>query len=270
MQIKDKIAVVTGAAGGIGFAVAARLAQSGARAIAMVDRAEECADAAGKINRDFGGRAIARGFCGDVCDAAFRAEVFSQMENADDCARICVPAAGILRDAMAVKIDRDSGAAQLYDEGVFRRVLEVNLLHPVYWAMQMTARIAERRGAAKKWQPREPLQGACVFIGSVSARGNRGQISYASSKSALGAAAKTLNIEGMFHGVQTKILHPGLVATKMAEQLPHGHFERHILPQIPLGRMLTPGEVADAAAMLIESPAISGPVWIDGGMTPMA
>jgi len=272
MQIKDKIAVVTGAAGGIGFAVAARLAKSGARAIALVDRSEECAAAAGTINRDSGGREIARGFCGDVCDAAFRAEVFSQMETSDDCARICVPAAGILRDALSVKIDRDSGAAQLYDEAVFRRVLEVNLLHPLYWAMQMTARIAERRARAgmKKWQPREAVQGACVLIGSVSSRGNRGQIAYASSKSALSAAAKTLNIEGMAHGVQSKILHPGLVDTPMAAQLPDGHFERHILPQIPLGRMVAPGEVADAVAMLVESPAVSGPVWIDGGMTPMA
>ena len=274
MQIKDKIAVVTGAARGIGFAVAARLAKSGARAVALVDSAPEadCEKAAGEINRAAGAE-VARVFRGDVCDAAFRAEVFSRMEKEhQDCARICVPAAGILRDAMSVKIGRENGDAQIYDEDLFRRVLEVNLLHPVYWAMQMTARIAElrHRAGAKKWRTDEPLQGACVFIGSVSSRGNRGQISYASAKSALSAAAKTLNLEGMFHGVQTKILHPGLVDTPMAAQIPEEQLEKYLLPQISIGRLIAPEEVADAAAMLIESPAVSGPLWIDGGMRPMA
>ena len=271
MNITDKIAIVTGATGGIGSAIARRLAQRGARAVAMVDVSAGCAQSAEALNRELE-LEVAQPFCGDVCDADFRAEVFAQMEKAGDVVRICVPAAGILRDAMAVKVERETGKAILYDDAIFRSVLEINLLHPVYWSMQMLARIAEQRFAAglKKWQPEEDIQGSAVLVGSVSSRGNRGQISYACAKSGLNAAAKTLHVEGMFHGVQTKIIHPGMVNTPMLAQLPEGHFENHIKPMIPLGRMIEPDEIAEAVCLLIENPAISGQLWIDGGLIPMA
>ncbi len=271
MQINDKVAVVTGAAGGIGFAIARQLARNGARAVAMVDRSRQCEQSAESLNREAGGQ-VTRAFCGDVCDPGFRAGVFAEMEKTGDVARICVPAAGILRDALSVKLNRDSGKAELYDDALFREVLEVNLLHPVYWAMQMTAGIAEQRAAAglQKWQPDEPLQGSIVLVGSVSSRGNRGQISYACAKSALNAAAKTLNVEGMQHGVQSKIIHPGFVNTPMVEQLPEGLFEERVKPLIPLGRMIEPDEIAAAVCMLIENPVISGQVWADAGLAPMA
>ena len=267
MQIKDKVAVVTGASGGIGLAVARKLLDKDARAVAVVDHSERCAQTAEALNREAGAE-VARAFCGDVCDANFRAEVFSQMEKAGDLVRICVPAAGILRDALAVKMNRDTGKAELYDDAVFRAVLEVNLLHPVYWTMQMLARIAEERFEAglEKWQPEEPIQGSAVLVGSVSSRGNRGQISYGCAKSGLNAATKTLNIEGMHHGVQTKIIHPGFVNTPMVEQLPDGLFDDHIKPLLPLGRMIEPGEIADAVCLLIENPAISGQLWADAGL----
>ena len=276
MHIKDNLAVVTGASGGIGLAVTRRLIREGARAVAMVDRSADCARIAGTLNREAGAE-VAQGFCGDVCDAGFRAEVFAQMERIDDAGdpvRICVPAAGILRDNLAVKLNRDTGKAELYDDEVFRKVLEVNLLHPVYWAMQMLARILEHRAQAEtkgtQWQPDEPLQGVAVLVGSVSSRGNRGQISYSCAKSALNAAAKTLNIEGMQHGVQTKIIHPGMVDTAMLAQLPEGHFDAHFKPLIPLGRMIEPDEIADAVCLLIDNPAVSGPLWADAGLAPLA
>ena len=271
MNIKNKIAIITGASGGIGFAIARKLARRGARALAMVDVSARCAQSAEALNRELE-REVAQPFCGDVCDAEFRAEVFAHMETADDVVRICVPAAGILRDAMSVKVERETGKATLYDDSIFRSVLEINLLHPVYWVMQMLARIAERRFEAglKKWQPQEDIQGSAVLIGSVSSRGNRGQISYACAKSGLNAAANTLHVEGMFHGVQTKIIHPGMVNTPMLAQLPEGYFENHIKPMIPLGRMIEPDEIAEAVCLLIENPAISGQLWVDGALTPMA
>ncbi len=272
MQIHDKVAVVTGASSGIGLAIATQLAEKGARAIGVVDISAHCQATAAAINRQVGGE-VAQPFCGDVRAAEFRAEVFAQMEKiGGEVVRICVPAAGILRDALAVKMNHDRGQAELYAESLFREVLAVNLLHPVYWAMQMMARIIEQRAAQnlKKWQPSEPIQGCSVLLGSVSSRGNRGQISYACAKAALNAAAKTLHIEGMYHGMQSKVVHPGVVNTPMSAQLPAGHFETHMKSLVALGRMIEPQEIAAAVCLLIENPAISGPLWADAGMQPMA
>ena len=271
MKIKDNIAIVTGAASGIGLSVAQRLARGGARKIAMVDQSAECEQSAQALNRELDSQ-VARAFVGDVCAAAFRDEVFDAMQQQGDVVRICVPAAGILRDGLAVKLNRETSRAQLYDEQLFRQVLDVNLIHPVYWAMKTLAQIAEMRATfgAKKWQANESIQGAIIFIGSVSSRGNRGQVSYSAAKSALSAVAKTLNLEGAHHGVQTKIIHPGMVDTPMLDTMPEGHLESHFLPQLPIGRLITPAEIAETVAVLIENPAISGPVWVDGGLAPMA
>ncbi len=270
MKIEDKVAVVTGAASGIGNAVARCLIERGVRAVAMVDLTENIfaatRDANGSRNED-----IALPFHGDVTHSEFRQQVFSQLRTVG-LPQICVPAAGILRDAMAVKINPESGKAELYDENRFRQVLEVNLMHPIYWSMEMIGAIAEHRVAAGlgKWRGEEDIQGAAVIIGSVSSRGNKGQISYSSAKSGLNAAAKTLNQEGAYYGVQAKVIHPGFVETPMVEQLPDGMFEQHIKRLVPIDRMIRPQEIAEAVALLIENPIISGPVWADGGFPPMA
>ena len=69
----------------------------------------------------------------------------------------------------AVKVDKDSHKAVMYPEEKFREVVEVNLIAPVYWAMEMVARVAEQRAAAglKRWHPDERIQGTVIFIGSV-------------------------------------------------------------------------------------------------------
>lgn len=270
MKIENKVAVVTGGASGIGNAVARRLADGGASAIALVDLTDSVLDAAAAVN-DAAGREVAQAFQGDVTDCDFRAGVFRQMAT-HDVVRICVPAAGILRDAMAVKVNKETGEAELYDENLFRKVLEVNLMHPVYWTMEMLAGIATDRAkrGLGRWTAEEEFQGSAIIIGSVSCRGNRGQVSYASAKSGLNAAAKTLNIEGAYYGVQAKALHPGFVATPMVEQLPDGMFEEHLRKMIPIDRKIEPAEIAEAVVALIENPIISGPVWADGGFPPFA
>lgn len=270
MKIENRVAVVTGAASGIGNAVADRLVRGGATAVAMVDLTDNIFAAAARVNAD-AGREAAFPFQGDVTDSGFRTEVFHRMGD-HGVVRICVPAAGILRDAMAVKVDRETGKTELYDENLFRQVLEVNLMHPVYWTMEMLAGIASDRArqGLGRWTSAEEFQGSAVIIGSVSCRGNRGQVSYSSAKAGLNAAAKTLNIEGAYFGVQAKALHPGFVATPMVEQLPDGMFEEHLRKLIPIDRKIEPSEIADAVVALIENPIVSGPVWADGGFPPFA
>ena len=267
MKINNKVAVVTGAASGIGFAVSKKLIESGARAVAMVDLNDQVEQAAAKIADPN----IAIPFQGDVSDSSFRESVFKQVAETG-LPQICVPAAGILRDAMAVKVNKETGQAELYAEQQFRQVLEINLMHPVYWSMQMMAAVAEFRATKGlgRWHSEEGIQGVATIVGSVSSRGNRGQISYASAKSGLNAAAKTLNVEGAYYGVQAKIIHPGFVETPMVEQLPDGMFEDHLRKLVLIDRMIKPAEIADAIVAMIENPIISGPIWADGGLPPMS
>jgi NAD(P)-dependent dehydrogenase (short-subunit alcohol dehydrogenase family) len=186
---------------------------------------------------------------------------------------LCVPAAGITRDALAVKMDRDTGKAAVYPLRTFREVTEVNLIAPIYWALEMVARIAEdrkRRGLGR-WQPsEEKLWGTVVFIGSVSSQGNKGQLAYAASKAGLEGAAATLTKEAIYHGVRCCVIHPGFTDTPMVRALGEEFIAKNILPATQLGRLIRPDEIADAICFLISNSAVSGELWADAGWHPSA
>ena len=266
MEIAGKVAVITGAASGIGRAVAAELARRGARAMALVDLGDAIESATEEVN-DVVGRRVAIPFRGDATDDAFRASVFDSISSQFDTVTMCVPAAGITRDDLAVRIDRDTGKARIYPVDRFRQVLEVNLVAPVYWALEMIGRIAENRAARglKRWQPAEGMQGAIVFIGSVSSQGNRGQISYASTKAGLEGAAATIMKEAIYHGVRCGLIHPGFTDTPMVRAMGDDYIEKNILPFTQLSRLIRPEEIADAICFMLGNSAVSGELWADAG-----
>lgn len=271
MQIKGKVAVVTGASGGIGRAVCEELVNRGARLVAMVDLDDNVALAAEQINRE-AGRTVAKPYHGNTTDSDFRRGVYDDICAAHGQVNICVPAAGIVRDALAVKIDKATGKANIYAEEIFRLVTEVNYIAPIYWAIEMIGRIAESRFGRdlKKWGPHEDMEGAVVFIGSVASQGNKGQISYASAKAALEGAASTLMKESIFHGVRCSIIHPGFTDTPILQAMGEEYLAKHVLPDTQLGRLIKPEEIADAICFMITNQAVSGEIWVDAGWHPTA
>ena len=193
MNIEGKVALVTGAASGIGRSVAQEFTNRGAKAVILVDRSDEVFQLAETINTS-AKREAAFGKVGDATNDTFRTQVYDEVTSEQGVVSICVPAAGITRDSLAVKLNKDSGKAEPYAVAQFRQVMEVNLVAPIYWALEMVARIAEDRFARglKRWEPEEEIQGTAIFIGSVSSQGNKGQISYATTKAGLeGAAARS-------------------------------------------------------------------------------
>jgi NAD(P)-dependent dehydrogenase (short-subunit alcohol dehydrogenase family) len=266
MQIKGKVAVVTGAASGIGEAVALELARRGVKAVALIDRSPQVAKVAQAINEAIG-RSVAEGHVGEVTDAVFRSRVFDGVAAKHGMVNICVPAAGITRDALAVKVDKEAGRPVIYSERTFREVTEVNLIAPVYWALEMVARIAEERKRRNlgRWEPSEKLLGTVVFIGSVSSQGNKGQIAYAASKAGLEGAAATLTKEAIYHGVKCAVIHPGFTDTPMVRALGEEFIAKNILPSTQLRRLIRPEEIADAICFLIANSAVSGELWADAG-----
>jgi NAD(P)-dependent dehydrogenase (short-subunit alcohol dehydrogenase family) len=266
MKIKGKIALVTGAASGIGAAVATELAKRYVKALALVDRSTNTAQVARTINEEVG-RPVAEALVGDATDAEFRDHVFDQVVGKHGVVNICVPAAGITRDALAVKVDKETGRAAVYPVQTFREVTEVNLIAPIYWALEMVARIAEerRRRGLGRWEPEEKLWGTIVFIGSVSSQGNKGQIAYAASKAGLEGAASTLTKEAIYHGVRCCVIHPGFTDTPMVRALGEEYITKNILPATQLRRLIRPDEIADAICFLISNSAVSGELWADAG-----
>jgi NAD(P)-dependent dehydrogenase (short-subunit alcohol dehydrogenase family) len=266
MEVAGKVGVITGAASGIGRAVAVELARRDVRAMALVDMGEAVGKVAADVNAA-AGREVAYPYVGDTTDEAFRASVFDSISSRFDIVSMCVPAAGITRDDLAVRIDRNTGKARIYPVEKFRQVVDVNLVAPVYWALEMIGRIAETRAARGlgRWLPTEGMQGAIVFIGSVSSQGNKGQISYASTKAGLEGAAATIMKEAVFHGVRCGLIHPGFTDTPMVRAMGDDYINKHILPFTQLGRLIRPEEIADAICFMLVNSAVSGELWADAG-----
>jgi len=271
MKIQDKVAVVTGAVGGIGQAVALELAHRGARHVAVVDQSSQAMEVASQINAKVG-REATTGFSGDVTQEAFRKGVYQSLRDNHGVATICVPAAGITRDELAVKLDKEKGEIVIYPIEKFRLVTEVNLIAPVYWALQMVAGVADDRriNGKRRWEPEEGVQGAVIFIGSVSSLGNKGQIAYATTKAGLEGAAATLMMEAIFHGVRCGVIHPGYTNTSMVQAIPPEFLKEQIIPRTQLRRLIAPGEIADAICFMISNSAVSGSLWADAGYRPPA
>ncbi len=271
MDIPGKVALITGAASGIGEAVSVDLARRGVRALALVDQADCDGRVADKIHQIAGDQVPIGWYMGDATDDSFRQRVFDDVCKKWGVPRICVPAAGIARDSLAVKLDKTTGKAMLFPIADFRRVVEVNLVAPVYWGLEMVGRIAEDRHhrGLKRWVPDEHVQGTVVLIGSVSSLGNKGQIAYAATKSGLEGAAATLRSEAMFYGVRCALIHPGYTDTPMVRSLGEEFINERILPNTQLKRLIRPREIADAICFMIGNSAVSGDLWADAGWHPV-
>ena len=266
MELSERVAVVTGGSSGIGRAVATAMARRGVAAVALVDMSEAVEDVAERLNAE-AGRTFAIPFHGNATDERFRALVYDSISRTHGPVSLCVPAAGITRDDLAVRIDKHTGKARIYPLEQFKLVVDVNLIAPVYWSLEMIGRIAEDRAAQglKRWHPDEGIQGSVVFIGSISSQGNRGQISYASTKAGLEGAAATIMKEAMFHGVRCSVIHPGFTDTPMVRAMGSEYVDKNILPFTQLGRLIRPDEIADAICFMLANAAVSGELWVDAG-----
>ena len=266
MELSKKVAVITGGASGIGRAVAAALAGRSIGAVALVDMNDAVMEVAEQLNANAGRKYVVP-FKGDTTDEAFRASVFDTISSQYGPVTLCVPAAGITRDDLAIRIDKATGKARIYPVEKFKLVVDVNLIAPVYWALEMIGRIAEDRAAKglKRWQADEGMQGSVVFIGSISSQGNKGQVSYASTKAGLEGAAATIMKEAMFHGVRCGVIHPGFTDTPMVRAMGMDYVEKNILPYTQLGRLIRPEEIADAICFMLANSAVSGQLWVDAG-----
>ncbi|WP_040744146.1 3-oxoacyl-ACP reductase FabG [Nocardia transvalensis] len=249
MSMAERVAVVSGAARGIGAAVAKRLAADGLRVGVLDLDAANCAETVQAIN-DAGGQAVALG--ADVSDEASVAAAVERLESELGAPTVVVNNAGILRDNLLFKMSVDDWDAVL---GVHLR------------GAFLLTRAVQKYMVDAKW-------GRIVNMSSTSALGNRGQVNYSAAKAGMQGFTKTLAFELGKFGVTANAIAPGFIVTDMtaatAERvgMPFDEFQKANAAQIPVQRVGRPEDIAHTASFLVSEGAgfVSGQViYVAGG-----
>jgi 3-oxoacyl-[acyl-carrier protein] reductase len=244
LPLEGKVAIVTGAAQGIGRAIAETLARHGADiAVADLDagRSRETAEAIQKLGR----RALTVKV--NVADWNDVKTMVDQVLN--DCHRIdiLVNNAGITRDGLLLRMKEED----------WNLVLQVNLNGTFHCTKAVLQPMAKQR------------YGRIVNIASiVGVMGNAGQANYAASKAAVIGFTKTVAREYASRMITVNAVAPGFIDTAMTQGLP-AEVKDTLLKQIPLGRLGQPLDVAEAVRFLVSDEAsyITGQVLhVNGGM----
>lgn len=242
----DRVALVTGASGGIGRATALALAEDGLRVACGYHSDDAGAKETVRLIEEAGGTATSVG--ADVADEVDVKEMFHQITSWSGPPLVLVNNAGVNRDGLTVK----------YPRADFERILEVNVTGSF-----LCSRAALSGMMRARW-------GRIVMVSSVlGLRGNAGQAAYSASKSALLGLARSLAREYGSRGITVNAVCPGYIHTDMTASLPEKARGR-LLDEIPAGRLGTLDEVAAAIRFLVSERAsyVNGAVLsIDGGMT---
>ena len=243
-RLENKVAVITGSARGIGFAIASAFASEGALAV-VIDLFQDAVDASvGQIN-DQGYKAA--GFAADVTDPQSIERTFAEILAQHTRIDILVNNAGITRDNLIMKMSEED----------WDNVLKVNLKGTFNCIQKISRPMMKQR------------EGVIINIASViGISGNAGQANYAASKGGVIALTKSAAKEFASRNIRVNAVAPGFIQTEMTASLPEAVINNY-LDSIPLKRGGTAADVANLCIFLASEDAsyITGQtINVDGGL----
>lgn len=243
--LKGKTALVTGAARGIGKAIALKFASEGAN-VAFTDLViDESGKATEQEIASFGVKA--KGYASNAADFAQTAEVVKQVNDDFGSIDILVNNAGITKDGLMMRMS----------EGQWDAVIAVNLKSAFNFIHACTPVMMRQKS------------GSIINMASVvGVHGNAGQCNYAASKAGLIALAKSIAQEIGSRGIRANAIAPGFINTAMTEKLSED-IRKEWIQKIPLRRGGEVEDIANVATFLASdmSSYVSGQViQVDGGM----
>lgn len=227
--VENKIAIVTGAARGIGEGIALKLAEHGAH-IAFTYVSDSSADKAKGLEEKIQSMGVrAKAYKSNAADFAaseiFVNDVVKEFGTID----ICINNAGISKDNLLLRMTPEQ-----WDE-----VININL-KSVY---NMTKQVIRPMMKAKK--------GSIINMSSIiGIRGNAGQSSYAASKAGIIGFTKSIAAELGSRNIRCNAIAPGFIETDMTHYLKEGEASKAFLEKIPLGRFGTAEEIANTTLFL--------------------
>jgi 3-oxoacyl-[acyl-carrier protein] reductase len=244
MDLQGKVAIVTGAARGIGRAIALRFAQEGAKVVVTDIRDEQGLETV-RLIEEAGSQAVF--VHTDVTNASQAQEMVDAAIEKFGAVDILVNNAGITRDTLLMRMSEEDWDA----------VLSVNLKSAYNCSKAVLRSMMKKRS------------GCIINITSVvGLAGQAGQTNYSASKAGLIGFTKSLAKEVGSRGITVNAVAPGFVSTEMTGVLPQEMVDKAI-EATPLGRLGKPEDVADAVAFLASGRAsfITGHVLsVDGGL----
>jgi len=249
--LNTRVAVVTGAARGIGAAVARRLATDG-YAVAVVDLDEAACARVVETIENAGGKAIAVG--ADVSDEVAVAAGVARVVEELGPPTILVNNAGVIRDNLLFRMSVSD----------WDLVMDVHLRGSFLMTRAVQAHMLEQKF------------GRVINMSSTSALGNRGQVNYAAAKAGLQGFTKTLALELGKFGVTANAIAPGFIETEMTHEtaerigVPFEEFKEGAAAQIPVARVGQPEDIAHAVSFFASEAAgfVTGQVlYVAGGPT---
>ena len=245
MRLKEKVAIVTGAANGIGAEISRTFAREGCHVVLADLAAEQAAALAAEITHSTGIKAISA--CCNVAEKGDLQCVVDACVAEFGTVDILVNNAGITRDNLIVRMTEEE----------FNAVLDTNLKGAFHMIRHLTKTFMKQR------------YGKIINISSVSGiAGNAGQANYSASKAGLIGLTKSVARELASRNVCVNAVAPGFIRTDMTDKLPEA-VQDNAVGQIPLKKMGRPEDVAQAVLFLAgdASDYITGQVLcVDGGM----